>query len=97
MNTKKLGRPTKENKLTSAQKQSNYRLRCAARIEDMGKSVSFEYDVFNEIKNAIAQVENRYPSRAGSPLSIERKAAIYALEELRRVLIDKSNVIKIQD
>jgi len=56
MNTKKLGRPTKENKLTSAQKQSNYRLRCAARIEDMGKSVSFEYDVFNEIKNAIAQV-----------------------------------------
>lgn len=97
MNTKKVGRPSKKNKLTSSQKQANYRLRCAARIEEMGKSVSFEYDVFNEIKIAIAQVENRYPSRAGSPLSIERRAAVYALEELRRVLIVKSNVIKIKD
>jgi hypothetical protein len=95
MKTKKVGRPSKENKLTSAQKQSNYRRRCASRVSDMGKSVSFEYDVFNEIKIAIAQVENRYPLRAGV-LLIERKAAIYALEELRRVLINKSNVIKIK-
>lgn len=88
------GRPKSVIKLTPAQKQSAYRQRCATRAQELTKSLSFEYTVFLELKAAIDKVENRYPLQAGSPIKPERKAALYALEELRRTLTNKSNVIK---
>ncbi len=88
------GRPRSDNKLTSAEKQAAYRLRCGARDADREAVSDFKISYEYQINYEIAQALKNYQLAVGDS---DREANFHALNTLKRfkmIMDDKSNVIK---
>lgn len=88
------GRPKSLNKLTPAEKQAAYRLRCAARDQEQQKIADFKMSYEYEINYQIARTLENYQLSIGADRDANF-AALGALERFKMIMDNKSNVTKI--